>query len=44
MIASRDLESLELAPGSAVVAIVKSTEVAVARLHDSATGYSPYLD
>lgn len=43
VITTRDLDSLELAPGSEVVAIVKSTEVAVARLHNGST-YSPYLD
>lgn len=44
VITTSSLEDLELTPGSEVLAIVKSTEVAVARLHDSSTGYSPYLD
>lgn len=44
VITTSSLRALGLAPGSEVVAIVKSSEVAVARLHNAATGYSPYLD
>lgn len=44
VITTSSLETLALTPGVEVVAIVKSTEVAVARLDNGTTGYSPYLD
>lgn len=44
VITTSSLRALGLVPGAEVVAIVKSSEVAVARLHNAATGYSPYLD
>lgn len=44
VITTSSLEALQLEPGSDVVAVVKSSEVAVARLHNGTTGYSPYLD
>lgn len=44
VITSSSLESLGLEIGDEVLALVKSSEVSVARLYDRASGYSPYLD
>lgn len=44
VITSSSLESLGLKVGDEVLALVKSSEVAVARLYDRVSGSSPYLD
>lgn len=44
VITSSSLDTLGLKLGDEVVALVKSSEVAVARLYDRELGYSPYLD
>jgi molybdopterin-binding protein len=44
VITSSSLESLSLKVGDEVLALVKSSEVAVARLYDRASESSPYLD
>ncbi|MGY6216426.1 TOBE domain-containing protein [Methylolobus aquaticus] len=44
VITSSSLESLGLKVGDQVLALVKSSEVAVARLYDRARGAGPYLD
>jgi molybdopterin-binding protein len=44
VITSSSLESLGLEIGDEVLALVKSSEVSVARLYDRASGFSPYLD
>jgi molybdopterin-binding protein len=44
VITSSSLESLGLKVGDEVLALVKSSEVAVARLYDRVRGSSPYLD
>lgn len=44
VITSSSLETLALEVGDEVLALVKSSEIAVARVYDRASGYSPYLD
>ncbi|RYU58978.1 transporter [Methylolobus aquaticus] len=44
VITSSSLESLGLKVGDQVLALVKSSEVAVARLYDRTRGAGPYLD
>jgi molybdopterin-binding protein len=44
VITTTSLDALGLVIGDEVLALVKSSEVSVARVYDRASGYSPYLD
>ncbi len=44
VITTSSLTELDIAVGSEVLAVVKSSEIALARLYNGIDGHSPYLD